>query len=76
VTALLPFIGLAAFALVGAAYALLRELRARRDRLCGCYFCSARREAEAARFYRGPSRLQALRGHLHHLLRLLKGHNL
>lgn len=64
---LVGFAGLAAFALAGAAYAAGRWLKSRRDRLCGCFYCSSRREAES-RLFHGPGRLHARLGHLHYLL--------
>ncbi|MFB6726830.1 hypothetical protein ACFCV3_42065 [Kribbella sp. NPDC056345] len=59
--------GLAAFALAGAAYAAGRWFRSRRDRLCTCFYCSSRREAES-RLFHGPGRLQARFGHLRYIL--------
>ncbi len=67
--------GLAAFVLAGAAYVALCRFREYRDRLCGCFACSSRRERES-RLYRGPSRFRALVGHLTYTLsRYLKGPN-
>jgi hypothetical protein len=44
--------------------------RPERPRLCGCYYCSARRECEARALYRGPGRLRAKLGHLVYRVRL------
>lgn len=59
--------GLLAFVAAGIGYAAIRWLRARNDRLCSCFHCSARREAYV-RGYRGPGRVNALVGHLRYLL--------
>jgi hypothetical protein len=61
--------GLAAFVLAGVVYAAARWTRERLDRVCRCYWCSSRREAQSGH-YLGPGRIRAALGHLIQTIRL------
>lgn len=71
-SALAALAGLLAFLAAGIGYAAIRYYSERSDRLCACYFCSARREA-SVRGYHGPGRLHALLGHLVRYITSRKG---